>query len=74
MNVDCFMIVRSGEGWLLQWNGRDLDSFSLRANAMRAATAAARMSVRRGRAVEIVTQDEGSGTISLPGTAALAAG
>ena len=62
MDRDCFIIFHTGQGWVLQWNGRELSSFPNRSNAVRAANAAARISRARGRAVEILTPDDAHGS------------
>jgi hypothetical protein len=59
MDHDCYIIFHSNDGWTLQWNGRDLNSFADLSHAVRAANAAARISLARGRVVEIVTKDAG---------------
>jgi hypothetical protein len=66
MHCDYFLISYSRGGWVLQWNGQELSSFPKRCKAVRAANAAARIAVARGRAVEIAAQDETDETASLP--------
>jgi hypothetical protein len=55
---DSFLVRPSEDGWNLQWNGRDLDTFEERCRAIRAAVAAARMCERKGRTVEVLELDE----------------
>jgi hypothetical protein len=56
----------SDDGWLLKQNGRTLGLFQNRADAIRAARVATRMSEKRGQSVQVLIYDgEDEGTASL---------
>jgi hypothetical protein len=54
---DFFLVMPSSCGWDLLWNGRVLEKFQERSQAVQAAVVAARMSQRRGRTVEMKSID-----------------
>jgi hypothetical protein len=54
---DTYTIVPSDEGWTLHLNGRELADFDEEQHALQAVSVAARMSERRGKAVEIEVRD-----------------
>ena len=58
MQQDIYTITFSGNGWILHLNDRELAGFTEHEDAVQAASVAARMSERRGRAVEIAFPDE----------------
>ena len=53
MEYDHFVVVRHGAVWLLQWNGHNLTTFDNQAKALQAASVAADMSRRRGKAATV---------------------
>jgi hypothetical protein len=58
MAYDHFVILPHGAEWLLRWNGRDLTTFRNRAEAVHAATVAARMSRRKGNEATVFVQND----------------
>jgi hypothetical protein len=60
MDHDRFVILPHGAEWLLRWNGRDLTTFRDRAEALHAATVAARMSRRRGKLATVLADQDRS--------------
>jgi hypothetical protein len=60
LQQDTYTIVPSDEGWTLHLNGRELADFAEEQHAFQAASVAARMSERRGKAVEIEVRDCGA--------------
>jgi len=65
MHHDTYTVSRSGESWILQVNNQELASFADQEQALRAASAAARISERRGRVAAIQVAPDGGGSDEL---------